>query len=389
MKEIIMLAVSQLKDDRFRTLLSLLGVTVGIFAVVTVFTLVDSLQKAIDDGFKDYGADICFLEKIPIEPDLNENGLFQWWNYLGRPDVSYREYKYLKSKMGYGNITFKCSTSDGVIGICSGWEMLIHEKTVLGRPFTEKELDGADVLMIGENIRQKYFDAANPVGKYIRLYGREFKIVGVFETSGTNIVSTVDTDNSYIIPYNALESVTDMSMCECSIVFQGIDEEEVRLMMRQYRRLKPWEEDDFAINRLSFVLKEINDIIDIVNKFGWIVGIFSLAVGAFGIANIMYVSVEERKKEIGIQKALGAKRGIITIQYLTESAVLAIMGGMAGILLVGAISVCIPEGLIAVRLSISNALLGLCIALSVGIVSGVAPAFRAASLNPVEAINAC
>jgi len=388
MKEIVLLAVAQLRDDRFRTLLSLLGVTVGIFAIVTVFTLVDSLQNSIGEGFESFGTDVCFVERIPLEPDLNENGVFQWWNYLGRPQVTYREYKYLSGALESGSVSFKCSTGDGVIGVTSGWESFIRERMSIGRALTTEELEGASVAMIGESVREKLFANENPIGRNIRLYGHNFKIVGVFESGGSNLVSTVDTDNSYIVPYKTLQNVVDVSQCESSIVLQGADREEVRVLMRQYRRLRPWMEDDFAINRLSFVLSEINDIISLVSKLGWIIGLFSLAVGAFGIMNIMYVSVQEREHEIGIQKALGARQKVIITQYLAESAVLALMGGFLGVLLVGICVSLIPDGLIDVRLTIGNVAVGLTVSMAVGILSGVAPAAKAASLNPVDAINA-
>jgi putative ABC transport system permease protein len=162
---------------------------------------------------------------------------------------------------------------------------------------------------------------------------------------------------------------------------------ELRMLMRQYRRLRPAQEDDFALNELSFVAEQFRSVFGMVNTVGWVVGIFSLLVGGFGIANIMYVSVEERMRIIGIKKALGARKRVITIQFLTEAATLSTLGGLAGIVLVWFATLLIPDTLFPIYLSPMNVLKGIAIALVIGVVSGVAPARYAASLHPVEAIN--
>lgn len=388
MKESFLLAVSQLRGDRFRTLLSLLGVTVGIFSIVAVFTLVDSLHGAIDSSFEKYGTDILFVEQTPLEPDLNEDGEFRWWEYASRPAVSYEEYRFLAENAPQADIAFKCKTSDGVIGVSQGWDLIVQDEIELGRGITPAEAGGSFVVMLGSAVRDEIFEnGENPLGRKVKLYGHDFVVVGVFAPSGSNLVSTVDTDNSYIVPYKALESLVDVENCSTNITVRGLDEASLRVLMRQARRITPSRDDNFAVNRFSFVLSEITDIFGLVDTLGWLVGIFSLLVGGFGIANIMFVSVQERKPEIGIQKALGARSSVIVFQYLSEAVFLSLIGGTAGILLVLLGSAFIPEGLIAVRLSVENVGLGLFISLALGIVSGVAPARHAASLHPADAIN--
>jgi putative ABC transport system permease protein len=159
------------------------------------------------------------------------------------------------------------------------------------------------------------------------------------------------------------------------------------MLMRQYRRLRPAQEDDFALNELSFVAEQFHSLFGMVNRVGWLVALFSLLVGGFGISNIMYVSVEERTRIIGIKKALGARKRVITMQFLAEAATLSTLGGVAGIVLVWIVTLLIPDTLFQIYLSPVNVLKGIAIALVIGIISGVAPARHAASLHPVDAIN--
>ena len=383
--------------DWFRTLLSLTGVCVGIFSIVAVFTLVDSLQSAIREGFEKFGTDMVFIEREPLEPDLNEDGVFRWWEYASRPAVTYAEYLYLKDRCTLaGKLAFSSRFAD-VTAVGGDWETIVSSPLEKGRPFSEEEMQrGSAVVLLGCRAAEELFEGEdNPVGRSIRIAGMNCTVAGVFRKCGANTVSTVDIDGARLIPVNAARRMVDLSRTRTSITaapLPGAENEEftseLRRLMRQYRRLTPFDKDNFAINRISFVIDQMTEIFRLANMLGWIIGLFSLLVGGFGIANIMFVSVQERTPEIGIQKALGASRRIILFQYLKESVILSALGGLAGILLVGVVVMAVPSDMIELSLSAGNVAAGLLISFTIGVTAGLAPAVRAANLRPVDAINA-
>ena len=382
--------------DWLRTLLSLLGVCIGVFSIVAVFTLVDSLKAAIREGFENFGTDIIFVEKEPLEPDLNEDGVFRWWNYVGRPPVTEAEYRFLtENSLLAGRTAYSVSFQD-VVGVCGDWEMTVQTPLASGRRFSQGELDrGTPVVLIGDAAREKLAaEIGDPLGRNILIGGSYFKVIGCFEKRGSSSVSTVDVDNARIVPYRAAAALGDLSLARSSIALAPKESAccdelvcEAASLMRQVRRLSPGDEDNFAINRFSFIISEVTEIFSLVNSLGWIIGIFSLLVGCFGVANIMFVSVEERIREIGIQKAIGATSSRILMQFLSEASLLGLLGGAAGVLLVGLMVLVIPQGTFAIRLTGANVALGLGISLFTGLAAGLAPAFHASRLNPVDAIN--
>ncbi|MBQ0025410.1 MAG: ABC transporter permease [Bacteroidales bacterium] len=382
--------------DWFRTLLSVLGVCVGIFSIVAVFTLVDSLQSSIRDGFEEFGSDMVFIEKEPLEPDLNEDGIFKWWEYVSRPNVSYDEYRYLRQhSQTIAAASFTTGFGD-VTAVDGDWTAVASTPISEGRPFTDKELSrGAPVVIIGNNVSEEMSrHGVNPLGRNIRILGKSFTIIGVFDKRGSNNVSTIDIDNAKLIPLHSARSLTDISVARnriCLSPLPSVSENdfiyETRRLVRQYRRLSPIDKDNFAINRVSFIIDEMGEIFSLVNLLGWIVGTFSLLAGGFGIANIMFVSVHERTPEIGIQKALGAKKGRILLQYLKESVVLSSIGGLAGVSLVRIATAFASKGAVPLHLNLSNAMLGLIVSVMIGAAAGMAPALKAARMSPVTAIN--
>ena len=371
--------------DKLRTMLSLLGVCIGIFAIVAVFTLVDSLHATISEGFENYGADILFVESQPLEPDLNEDGVFRWWEYASRPEASFNEFSFLREMLGAdARVAFVVRCDAGVVGVDGWWQMVVQDDIRAGRGFTAAELSGgAAVAILGSKAAAELFkNVEDPVGRSVKVGGRNFRVVGVFAERGANMVSTVQVDDVLLVPARSVGGGG-----RTSIAVSGSSAEELRLAMRQVRRLRPGDSDNFAINTLSFIVSELSEIFGMVSTLGWIVGIFSLLVGGFGIANIMFVGVEERTRQIGIQKALGARRRVIVREFLREAVLLSLGGGVCGVLLVWIGVLLIPASAITVRLSFSNAFLGLSVSVILGLLSGVAPAWHAARLSPLEAIN--
>ena len=374
-----------MQNDRFRALLSLLGVAVGIFSIVTALTLVDAVQKTVREGFSAYGSDLLFVDRMPLEPDLNEDGVFRWWEYAARPDITWREYRYLEERgaaeKAYGEIAF-ASYGHETVGVEGDWQLLVRQPLAEGRAFTPRELaQGEPVAVVGSEVEAR-------CGQALWFDGVRYEIIGRFSKSGINTVSPVDVDNVCLVSCKTQR----VAAARSSIVLSGADAGKVRTLMREYRRLGPLQEDDFSLNRLSYLLDEMNDLFEMVSRLGWIVGLFSLLVGGFGIANMLYVSVQERKVQIGICRALGAKRRVIVREFLAESAQLSLLGGGVGILLVQVIMAVVflavgKEFGLPLVLSLRAALTGMAVALAIGLLFGVAPARAASRLSPVEAMR--
>lgn len=381
-------AFRQLKADRFRTLLSLLGVAIGIFSIVAALTLVDSVQTSVREGFSAFGSELLFIDREPLEPDLNEDGVFRWWEYATRPSVTWREYRYVKERgdgTAFDQIAFAAYGPE-TVGVDGDWSLLVPQSLAQGRFFTQRELEeGLPVVIVGSAV-EATGGRKIICGDPLWLEGKRYEVIGVFAKAGLTTVSPVDVDKVRLVSNKSQRQAPLRS----SIVVSGANPERIRTIIREYRRLSPGQEDNFALNRLSFLLDEMNEIFAILSKLGWIIGIFSLLVGGFGIANMLYVSVEERKPQIGICRALGAKRRRIEREFLGEATILSLLGGSAGITLVEILMLTYRlSGKMSLPLTLSPRAIitGLIVAIIIGLIFGVAPARHAAKLHPVEAIT--
>ncbi len=386
MNDFLAQAFRELKADRFRTLLSLLGVAIGIFSIVAALTLVDSLQAAIREGFDAYGGDVLFVDREPLEPDLNEDGVFRWWAYAARPPVSWRDYRFLRDngERAFSRIAF-AAYGPTATGVAGDWGLLVQQPLSAGRGFTDSELDGgAAVVVVGCEVE-------STVGDALWIDGARYEVIGVFAPAGAGSVSPLDIDRAQLVPFAAYRG----PVLRGSILLAGADAALVRRLMRSHRRLPPSSPDDFSLNRLSFLLDEMNELFALAARLGWIIGIFSLLVGGIGIANMLFVSVEERRTQIGICRALGARRRTILGQFLGEAAVLSLLGGLSGIALAGlgvfgmrawqaASSSAVG---ISLSLSLSACFTGVAVSLIIGLVFGAVPARAASLLPPAEAIE--
>jgi putative ABC transport system permease protein len=396
-----------LRSNWLRTLLSLLGVTVGIFAIIAVFSIVDSLEKSIRQSLAFLGDRVIYVQKMPwtFGPD------YPWWKYFGRPAASYDEYKYLEkylesssaiaifatkgnSVVKYKNNSLQRAT---VLGTTYGYAGVSEVKIAQGRYFSLQEMERArKVVIIGHDIAKELYPDTEPVGKEIVIKNTKFNVIGVLEREGENFLGGPSADMQCIIPYGVFSKMYRVGRMgiEPTISLKGFDrdenllalENEVRGLMRAKRSLKPREEENFALNRPEMIAQQVSSIFGVLNVAGIFIGGFAILVGAFGIANIMFVSVKERTHIIGIQKSLGAKNYVILFQFLFEAIFLSLLGGLAGLFLVFLITL-IPQDSLALELSLGNVLTGLSISTVVGILSGVIPAFIAARLDPVEAIR--
>ncbi len=407
-------AWNALKSNLLRTILSLLGVTVGIFAIIAVLTFVDSLEKNIKEGLSFIGSGVIYVQKMPWLPE--GGGEYKWWEYFRRPAPSFAEYKFLKENLKHieamsiwsdrFNLIIKYeSNSIGqirVVGASEGYEQVYEIPVEKGRYLTLDELAaGRNSAVIGFEVAKALFTGGEePLGKFIKIRNIKFLVVGVIKQEGQGFFGNTTNDFGIIIPYNAYRKWVPTGTgrwneVQSTIALKGKEEDigmielenETRGLLRSKRGVRPTQKDNFALNRPEAIINVISGVFDVVGVAGWIIGGFSILVGGFGIANIMFVSVKERTPIIGLQKSVGAKNYFILFQFLFEAIFLCLIGGLTGLLLVYLITF-IPLGNLVVTLSIKNIVLGLVVSTAIGIVSGIIPAAVAARLDPVIAIRA-
>ena len=396
-----------LRGNLTRTILSLLGVTVGIFAIVAVFTIVDSLERNIKESMSFIGDKVLYVQKWPWGFG---NGEYAWWRYFQWPNPSYREYKYLYDNLENasavavmdfkGNTTVKNGSNSMtalIQGISYDYNEISDITIAEGRYFSPIETDaGRQVAIIGADIAETLFPGGNPLGKEFKLAGNRFVVAGVQEKKGESLIEFGGPpDTKCFIPYNAFAKLFQSGRPDPDIVVKGYEsdeglyevEAEVTGLMRTIRGIKPRDDNNFSINRPEAAAQAISGLFGVLTLAGWVIGSFSILVGGFGIANIMFVSVKERTNLIGIQKSLGAKNYFILCQFLFEAVMLSLVGGLVGIFIVYLLTF-MPLGSLEVVLLPKNVALGLGVSSVIGGLSGIVPAMLAARMDPVEAIRA-
>ncbi|RYG09563.1 MAG: FtsX-like permease family protein, partial [Chitinophagaceae bacterium] len=273
------------------------------------------------------------------------------------------------------------------------WDLEFQE----GRYFTANESQfGSPVCILGAEIAEGLFDSGSPIGKQINVMGRRVTVIGVYKKEGDDMMG-MSQDKNVLIPLNLAKGIFDVNneRYNPQVTVRGKEsvsleevENELRGLMRSLRRLRPGEEDNFALNKTTMLSNQLDMMFGVITLAGSIIGGFSVLVGGFGIANIMFVSVKERTNIIGIQKSLGAKNYFILMQFVFESVALCIMGGLLGLLLVYILSVIITNTSdFKVTLYLENILIGLISSLAIGFIAGFWPAYSASRLDPVEAIR--
>jgi putative ABC transport system permease protein len=406
LKESFSFALNALRNNKLRTLLSLLGVTIGIFSIIAVLAAVDSLDRKIKKDLSALDKNTMYLTRVSFGPSEIPD-----WKTEQFPDVTYDEYQHLKrSVTNAENFCFQYFTKSesikyegetvkniNMVPVTFEFDDIQTLEFEDGRFYNESESNsGAPVIVLGYDVAKGLFKDSDPIGKSVRAYGQRFQVIGVIKKQGAGMFGDSN-DTSAFFTSNFLRRLygdkNDMMLPVIIIKpKKGVDaaelKGEVTQKLRNMRGVKAGEMDNFFINVLSGFTDLIDNIVGQMNVVGWIISGFSLLVGGFGIANIMFVSVKERTNLIGIQKSLGAKNKFILFQFLFESIILSVIGGIIGLLLVWLITVIMTNMLeFDFVLGLGNVILGTSLAAFIGLVSGILPAISASKLDPVEAIR--
>lgn len=405
----IVQALHELRANKLRTFLSLLGVTIGIFCIIAVFTVLDSMKNNIRSEISSLGSDVLYIGRWPW---MDEGGEYKWWEFLRRPSMGPKELKAVQrdvktieyAALSYrdGGLTIK--HYDQEISDITGYAVTTNFDKIQGveiengRYLSLSEMEGGNnVVVLGKEVAEALFPGGgDPVGKKINFHGRGFSVVGVMRKSGQSI-SGFNFDRGLIYPYYAAAGMVDVTSFNNDptlLIKTGTDVNvqdarlEVEGALRRIRRVAPGEKNNFAVNQLSQITERLNVMFTSINLIGGVIGAFSLIVGAFGIANIMFVTVKERTKMIGLKKAIGARSRSILLEFLVEAITLCITGGLIGIVFVLLLAVILTYAAdFPVTLSLQNFFIGIGISATVGVLAGFIPARSASRLDPVAAIR--
>lgn len=404
LRESLIFAFNELIVNKVRTFLSLLGITIGIFSVIAVFTIFDSMEIYLRNSINSLGSNVLFIQKWP----WMDNNL-EWWKIINRDEPSLDDLDAIKRNSELMEAaTYMAGTSKTlkngnnsmenirVDAVSYDYPKIMSLDIERGRYFTELEANnGRGVALIGATVAEKLFPNEDALNKDIKIGGYKTYIIGIIKKKGGDAFGN-SPDETIMVPVNYIRNFVNLRksggssiavLAKSNISNEAL-RDELTGVLRSAHRIKPGDDDDFAINETSIISKGFDAFFGIIATIGWVIGGFSLLVGGFGIANIMFVSVKERINIIGIQKSLGAKNYFILFQFLFEAIALALIGGLLGLLIVFLLVVIVNAVFdFGMVLTLGNIMLGILVSSFIGLVSGFIPAYQASKLDPVEAMR--
>ena len=402
--ESFQIALGAIRANKARGALTTLGIIIGIVAVILTMTAANGLQNRFRQSFSAVGADVIYVSRMPW---VVMNDFFL---YRNRPPIQIDEANELMCKLrgravvnpatfGARDVNYRSETINGVtiIGTTERQTIVSNAQPESGRFIRQFEVDrNKYVCVIGTDVRDGLFGDANPINKKIKIGRSTFRVVGVMEKQGGSFLGGPNFDRRVFVPITAFikafggnlgRQPVDVAVKAPSK--EAIEDLEFEVIgeMRKIRKLRPTEADNFSINKLDTLMGAFNSVMGVVLLVGLLVTSISLFVGGVGVMNIMFVSVTERTREIGIRKAIGAKRHNILLQFLFESCAICLMGGAIGILLASVLTAVIDATLMPANVSLPILFIAVVVSVGVGVLSGLVPAYRAAKLNPIEALR--
>lgn len=403
LKEGLAISFRAIRANKARAILTTLGIVIGVTSVVLMSTAIKGIDNAFQTGVSALGSDNLFIDKYEWFSDD-----VPFWEYRNRRNLYIEDFKKYKelatlpsavAPMVWSQQGVKYKDRNVSLLMIQGTDNEYIKTTNLtfdeGRFFSEIESSGGrQVVVLGNEIANNLFPHGGALDQEIKIKGQRYKVVGVLSKQGSWVMGNMNPDVQVFIPYqNVFKYMQSQSRRSITIVARAqnhqminASKEEAISIMRKIRGLKYDQGNDFAINQQETLLKEINKVVGVIQIAGLFITGLSLFVGAIGIMNIMFVSVKERTKEIGVRKAIGAKRRAILGQFLSESAIICLLGGLIGLLLAVILSLIVNQFL-PTTVQADAIALAIIISIITGVVSGFAPAYSAAKLDPVEALR--
>jgi putative ABC transport system permease protein len=399
-KEGLAFSFRAIRANKMRSALTTLGIVIGIVSVTLMATAIEGLNEAFNASIAKLGADVLYVQKFPW------GGGQDWWTLRNRPDLTFQNAKAVQREVTLAQSVTMVSGSgttvksgqkyiEGVIVIGTDEQFLetVGSDLALGRFLMKQEADGGrPVCVLGSEIASNLFPNESPIGKIVKLGNYTYRSIGVVEKQGS-LLGLESLDNRVYVPivrfFKQFRSRrSDVQIWVKAPGKEQLDDtkEELRGILRKARHLAPKDQDNFAINQQEILVQTFNQIGGVIAAVGLFITGLSLFVGGIGIMNIMFVSVTERTKEIGLRKAVGAPRRTILAQFLIEAAALCLMGGLIGLMISYPLSLII-DTVLPTAMPLSIVFISILISLTVGVISGFLPAFRASRMDPVDALR--
>lgn len=402
LKEGLMISFRAIRANKARSVLTTLGIVIGVTSVILMSTAIKGIDIAFEKGISSLGSDVLYIDKWAWFS--NE----EWWKIRNRKNLTMEHYQKFKdmavtpaavAPSVWSNRIIKYNELSlenvFIVGTTSEYVNTTNFNFETGRFFSDIESNSSRyVVVLGSDIAKEIFPLGDAVDKYIRIGGFNFKVVGVLTEIGSFILGNFNPDKQVFIPIGVVfkhfqggryRSIT-INVRASSPQTVERTKEEASEVMRKVRGLAYNQENDFSINQQEGLMNNYNQTVGVIQIAGLFITGLALFVGAIGIMNIMFVSVKERTKEIGIRKAIGATRRAILTQFLLESSIICLLGGLFGLVIAVGLSMIVNQFLPTV-IQIDAVILAMIISLITGLAAGFAPAYTAAKLDPVEALR--
>jgi len=402
--EAFKIAVEALKANKARGVLTTLGIIIGILAVVTTMTAANGLGNSFKESISAIGSDVLYVSRTPWV----HTG--RWFEFRNRKNLTLKDSKKLETRLKRAvavnpttstrkDIKFHSTVIQNVqiIGTTDKHIVVSASMPEYGRFLIPMDVQfKKGVCVIGSEVKERLFENVNPLNKKIKIGRYHYRVVGVMEKQGSaGFFGGPNFDNQIYVPITTFMkcygggSNRNFNFAVKAPATESLSDFEFELIgeMRKIRKLRPTEKDDFSINQMNTLVSAYNNVMGVIIMIGLLITGVSLFVGGIGVMNIMFVSVTERTKEIGIRKAIGAPKRAILSQFLFESSTISLIGGFMGIVLAFGVTSLINSMVMPARISIGIVIVALLVSIMVGVFSGIIPAIKAAKQNPIEALR--